>query len=273
MDRRDVEMRALRVWVDGSELRREKFPCFLGITYDVGLRFQEQVDKVVTRARQGVRVLRRLCGKDWGWGKSLLRVTCIALVRAVLLYGSAAWAPWVSRTLWEKVERVQLEAARVVGGTLRSAPKEAVLMEAGLCAVRRVAEGLWMAEMERCLRASEGSPRRGWGLRVVRKRLSREGWREQARTLLHDLLPEGVVRQRMVFGVAPWKGWKGVCWDVEGIKGGSMEESRREALRRMRSWGEMDICVYTDGSAVEGVRLGGAGVVVTRGKEGDLEVL
>ena len=44
----------------------------------------------------------------------------MALVRSVLLYGSAAWAPWVSSTLWQSVERVQLAAARVVGGTLRT---------------------------------------------------------------------------------------------------------------------------------------------------------
>ena len=265
LDRRDAEMRELSVSMNGSELRREKLPCFLGVKYDVGLRFQEQVEKVVTKARKGVNVLRRLCGKVWGWSKSLLRATYVALVRAVLLYGSAAWAPWVSSTLWEKVERVQLEAARVVGGTLRSAPREAVLAEAGLCTVKRVAEGLWMDELEKCLRASEESLRREWGLRVVRKRLVRKGWRERAGELLNELLPDGVVRQRVMVGDAPWRTWTNACWDVDGVRSEDVSVCREEALVRMRRWDDVDVCVYTDGSADGGVRLGGAGVVVTKG--------
>lgn len=175
--------------------------------------------------------------------------------------------------MWEKVERVQLEAARVVSGALRSAPRESVLVEAGLCAVKRVAEGLWMAEMEKCLRASENSPRRVWGLRVVRKRLVRNGWRECAKRLLGELLPEGVVRQRMVFGEPPWNEWKGVCWDVDGTKSEHVEKNREEALERLEKCGVVDVCVYTDGSAVGGVRRGGAGMVVTNGDVREPEVI
>lgn len=49
LDWRDVEMHELSVRMDGMELRREKRPVFSGITYDVGLRFQEQVGKVVAK--------------------------------------------------------------------------------------------------------------------------------------------------------------------------------------------------------------------------------
>ena len=272
-DRRDAEMRDLSVRMYGNELKREKLPCFLGITYDIALRFQEQVDKVVSKAKRGVKVLRRLCGSDWGWSKSLLRVTGIALVRAVLLYGSAAWAPWVSNTLWERVERVQLEAARVIGGTLKSAPREAVWAEAGLCPVRRVAESLWMDELEKCLRAPEGSLRRVWGLKVMRKRLVRKGWRERASALLRELLPDGVLRQPVVFGDAPWNAWKGVCWDVDGNKSENVNDCKEDALARLKKWDEADVCVYTDGSAVDSVRLGGAGMVATRGDVENPEVI
>ena len=49
------------------------------------------------------------------------------------------------------------------------------------------------------------------------------------------------------------------------MKSESVDECREGALTRMRRWGEVDVCVYTDGSAVGGVRMGGAGVVVTNG--------
>ena len=265
-DVRDREMLELSVSLDGCLLRREKSPCFLGVRYDAGFTFREQVDRVVSKAAAGTRLLRCLAGSDWGWSRGLLRTTYVALVRSVLLYGSAAWAPWVSSTLWQSVERVQLAAARVVGGTLRSAPREAVLAEAGLCEVRKVAESLWMCELEKCLRAPMGDPRRDWGCAVVRRRLVRRSdWRVAASRLLADAVPVGVERVGWMLGACPWKEWRGVKWCLEGLKSENVDEDREAALGRLRDLGTMDMLLYTDGSAVEGVRCGGAGVVVTRG--------
>ena len=172
-----------------------------------------------------------------------------------MLYASAAWAPWVSSTVWGAIERVQLEAARVVGGTLRSAPKEAVLAEAGLCTVRRVAESLWLCELEKCLRAPEGDPRRVWGSAVVRRRLVRRtDWRTAAWSLLRSVVPEGVGREVWMPGTRPWCEWRGVEWFIDGERSGDVEEGRAEAVRMLRSLGAVDLLLYTDGSAAEGVR-------------------
>ena len=146
--------------------------------------------------------------------------------------------------MWEKVERVELEAACVVSGALKSAPREAVLAEAGLCEVKRVAEGLWMAEMEKCLRACYDSPKRVWGLRVVPKRLARSGWRECAKTLLEELVPEDVVRQRMVLGDPPGAYGK-VSVGTLTVRRVSMW--RRKKRKRWNDWscGELWMCVCT----------------------------
>ena len=106
-------------------------------------------------------------------------------------------------------------------------------------------------------------------MKVVRKRLVRKGWRERANELMNELLPDGVMRQSVTVGDAPWNEWKGVCWDVEGVKSENVEVCREEALLRLRKWDDVDVVVYTDGSAVDSVRLGGAGVVVTRGDAAD----
>ena len=264
-DKRDQEMRGLEVRLRGEEVQKDPTPGFLGVIYDTEFTFQKQVEKVVRKAEAGVKLLRRLAGKAWGWSRSLLRLTYMATVRAGILYGSPAWAPWVSESVWAKVERAQLEAARVIGGTLRSAPKEAVLAEADLCEVRTVAEGLWMAEKEKCLRAEEGNPRREWGLRKVRERLVRRNWRTRAEKLLKELVPAEMERSRQRRGERPWKGWKGVKWDVEGTRGEDAEVSVQKVKERVEAWGRVDVTVYTDGSAVEGWRNGGAAAVVTSG--------
>ena len=184
MDAKDKDMGNLKVRMRGESLKVEKSPTFLGVEFDGQLRFHGQVHKVVKKAEKGIVLMRKLAGKEWGWNKRLLRSTYVSLVRSNLLYGSAAWAPWVSKTLWEKVEGAQLKAARVIAGVMRSAPREAVLAEAGLPSVKKVAKGLWMGQLEKCRRETEGNPRREWGLKTVRGWLKRKGWRTLAREML-----------------------------------------------------------------------------------------
>ena len=57
-------MQALSVWLNGSELRREKSSRFLGVTYDVGLPFKVHVDRVVSKADAGVQLMRCLSGLE-----------------------------------------------------------------------------------------------------------------------------------------------------------------------------------------------------------------
>ena len=267
-DVRDREMLALSVWLHGCELQREKNPRFLGVVYDPGFTFKEHVNRVVLKASAGVRLMRCLAGSDWGWCRDLLRTTYVALVRSVLLYGSAAWGPWVSATVWSMLERVQLAAARIIGGTLRSAPRESVLAEAGLCELRRVAETLWVCELEKCLRAPAGDLRREWCRTVVRKRLVRRtDWRTVAWGLMRSMVPEAVGRSGWTLGACPWSDWKGVEWRLDGVKSDDVESDRERAVAMLTEvTGGADFVVYTDGSAVEGVRCGGAAAVVTTGE-------
>jgi ribonuclease HI len=264
LDPKDSEMSGMEVVVRGQQLPKAKTPRFLGVVYDAGMTFRGQVERVVQKGEAGVRLMRCLAGRDWGWRKDLLRATYIAMVRSVLLYGTAAWAPWVAESVWDRVERVQLEAARVIGGTLRSAPREAVLEEAGLRELRREAEEIWGREWVKCRGAGEDSHRRSWGLREVRRRLSRRrDWRSQAKELMEKVLPEEVRLMKRVWGEKPWRSWTGVEWEVDGVKKGSVEENRERAVRRLE--GEAEWTIFTDGSAKEGVRDGGAAVVVTSG--------
>ena len=87
-DARDREMRELSVVVSGSELKRERTPRFLGVTYDIGFTFKKHVARVSEKASAGVRLMRCLAGRDWGWSRELLRTTYMGLVRSVLI---AVW--------------------------------------------------------------------------------------------------------------------------------------------------------------------------------------
>ena len=86
-----------------------------GVSFDPEFTFHKQVEKVVRKAEGGIKLLRRLAGRDWGWNRDLQRITYMAIVRAGLLYGSPAWAPWGADSVWQKVERVQMENLRAGG--------------------------------------------------------------------------------------------------------------------------------------------------------------
>lgn len=90
-------------------------PRFLGMTYDAGLTFREHVDRMMLKAAVGVSMMQSLAGCDWRWSRNLMGTTYFAVVRVVFSYGSIACAPWMSETVWNAVERVQLEAAHVIG--------------------------------------------------------------------------------------------------------------------------------------------------------------
>jgi hypothetical protein len=125
----DKSMERLKVRVRGGWVNKEEHPRFLGVTFDRGLRFQTHVDTVVPKVEKRLKILRRLAGTDWGWNRDLLRATYRSLILSVMLYGVGAWGPWLSKTGWERLERLQLEAGRIIGGLLRSSPREAVLAQ------------------------------------------------------------------------------------------------------------------------------------------------
>ena len=63
----------------------------------------------------------------------------------------------------------------------------------------------------------------------------------------------------------PWKVWKGVRWDIEGTRGQSERDRVEDAKERAKAFGCVDVTIYTDGSARDGWRDGGAAAVVTSG--------
>ncbi|GFU93810.1 probable RNA-directed DNA polymerase from transposon BS [Trichonephila clavipes] len=70
-------------------------------------------------------------GKDWGADAVTLRDTFLALIRPILEYGFPVYCCASAASL-EKLEKIQLGAARIITGLSRSCPKEIVLFEADL---------------------------------------------------------------------------------------------------------------------------------------------
>ena len=86
-----------------------------------------------------------------------------------------------------------------------------------------------------------------------------------------EILPDGIGVCGRRVSVAPWSNWDRITWVVDGCKGKNVAENKCMGLVRLNACENVDVWVYTDGSA-GGMQNGGAGVAVTRGSA-DMPVL
>jgi hypothetical protein len=201
------------IWVGGARLKVVAHPTFLGVTFDRRLTFQEHASRVIEKARKRVRMLRAVSGTDWGFSRELLRATYTAMMRSLLEYEAPAWAPWLSETMWQKLEVVQNEAARVIAGATSTSQTEAVLEEAGLPGLSRRGEVLGSIAYEKSRRMKDSNPGRLIAEEGPHKRLKKREWRKEAKKRWTDSFEEGQERMslpsmrlmQMHAGRRPWR--------------------------------------------------------------------
>ena len=116
-------------------MRYTQNPKSLGVTYERTLNFGDHAANVSKAAKNKARALVHLAGSDWGYLKPNLRSTYLAIGRSTLDYAGAAWQPWLSKTVLEKLERTQRFAGRNITGQLKTTPAECELLEANLRSV------------------------------------------------------------------------------------------------------------------------------------------
>ena len=116
-----------------------------------------------------------------------LRTVYIAIQRSVAEYAAAAWTPWLSSSNIEKLNRTQLQAARVIAHHVRSTPTEAVLYEADLPRLEHRFKTLSVLQANKCNSIDVEDPRRVVLNDSVRLRLRRSDWRATVPAALSSL--------------------------------------------------------------------------------------
>ncbi|GFV90940.1 probable RNA-directed DNA polymerase from transposon BS [Trichonephila clavipes] len=117
--------------MDNKNLAYEKHPKYLGYVLDPEWSSHKHIDHIVSKCRKRLSILKFIAGKDWGADAVTLRDTFLALIRPILEYGFPVYCCASAASL-EKLEKIQLGAARIITGLRRSCPKEIVLFEADL---------------------------------------------------------------------------------------------------------------------------------------------
>ncbi|GFU48592.1 probable RNA-directed DNA polymerase from transposon BS [Trichonephila clavipes] len=120
-----------KISMNGIQLYYVKNSKYLGYTLDQEITSNKHIERQVIKARKRLNVLKFISGRDWGAEACTLRTTIISLIRPVLEFGIPIYS-CASDTNLNKLERVQLCAARIITGLRYSCQNDIVLFESNL---------------------------------------------------------------------------------------------------------------------------------------------
>ena len=214
--------------------------------------------------------MRKLSGATWGADHNIQKRVFTGYVRPVLEYGITAWGT-ASKSHFDKIKRVQNQAARIITGGMKSTPINDLENCTGLQSLeeRRSSKILTQAETFKKLPAH---PMRQRMKEPTKRRLQRTSFIHEHKALYHeypelkDHVPNEIQRS---IAIPTWQQSQPptIRTEVPGItKKGSQTGPERRTLANellqhaypVQSW----VRVYTDGSAESAVKNGGAGIFI-----------
>ena len=264
----------------GIQIYHSSAPKFLGVHIDQDLNFTAHAKYLAKKTGKRNQVLRSLCGRSWGKTPRNLRNVHLAYTQTAIDYGIGVWGTLAAKSTVELVSTKERAAARIITGCLKDTPKEALTLEAGLIptATRSVLQAT--LQHERSTRLPKDIPAHQTATEYVPLRLKRKneagGYqgkllppRETAEKTLCSADVECIPKERTILfpNLEPWK------WEVKDVEFFSSLDGcsgkhdtdaniATAAQQLVEKIGVDDVVFYSDGSAEEGTKNGGAGGVM-----------
>ncbi|GFV98638.1 putative RNA-directed DNA polymerase from transposon BS [Trichonephila clavipes] len=119
------------IFLYNQPLNIVKHPKYLSFILDPEILGNKHIDNIVFKARKWLNIVRYIFERDWGADAGTLRNTYISLIRPILEYSVPVYCS-ASVTNLQKLEKVQLSAARIITGLKNTCPRDIVLFEADL---------------------------------------------------------------------------------------------------------------------------------------------
>lgn len=260
-----------RLKMGDSPLRFEDQQTYLGVTFDRRLTWKHHVESAEAKARRKLSIMRKLAGTQWGANEKILKTVYQGAVRPHLEYGSNAWMT-ATKTHHQTLDRVQNQALRIITGGLRSTPIEKMEHTTNIQPLSKRRECKAMTQAVK-YNTMESHPMKSRQTQASSMRLKRTNFTSEVKKLQRqheNELPRQVEPQNPAAEPPPWRGKhlnltinttvphlpaKDECSDA-------MKKTLTLAMLEERYPQEAWIHIYTDGSAADAVRRGGAGVYI-----------
>ena len=268
-----------KLTLNGQRLAEEHNPTYLGVTFDRRLTWKQQITKSCSRAKLRLAIMRKLAGTDWGADHRILKTLYTGRVRPVVEYGISAWATAAKSNL-EQINKIQNQAQRLITGAMKSTPILKMEEVTGLQPMEDRKNAKLLAQAAKFKRL-ESHPMHNRMKNPTKGRLKRESFIHQSRRLErqspvmmeHEAkpIPTSVTHP-------PWRRqlFPTIVTSIPGVnKRGMQSDTQRKALaleHMTTQYPKEDwTYVFTDGSAAEAMKDGGAGIFIQY-KDGDEKI-
>ena len=170
----------------------------------------------------------------------------------------------MSSTNLERLEAAQRFAGRAVTGQLKTTPNEAVLLDAGLPTIKERCKFIAINALEKSMRLDPSNPRRQIAEKPQHRRLKKTDWRDHARDKWNEIFTEGCNPEPFPDPVAPWTKLSNCAFTYTIVEKRQDDETKKKAGEEAINLNHdtYKLNIYTDGSAQDSNKNGGAGVVI-----------
>ena len=255
--------------IDGVPLKKEDCQTYLGVTFDPKLTWKQQTEKSERRAKVQLNLMRKIAGSTWGADHQTLKTLYTGSVRPTLEYGIQAWGN-TAKTHFDRVSRVQNQAARIITGAMKSTPIEKLEVYTGLQSLKDRRDTKMLMQAAKFQRL----PRHPMNDRMkqrTKNRLKRNSFIHEKNKLLQqhpDLQNHAPKETPRCLATPPWQGKRPTFSTT--IPNIQQKASQSGPERKAYTSEYLDITypketwtrVYTDGSAEQATRNGGAGIYI-----------
>ena len=261
----------VKLKIDDHFLKQDNNPTYLGITFDQTLTWRQQIEKAETRAKSRLGLMKKLSGASWGADHNTQKKVYTGYVRPVLEYRISVWGT-ASKTHFDKVERVQNQATRIITGGIKSTPIHTLETCTGLHSLEDRRNRKILTQAEKFKRLPEHPMRRRMD-QPPKRRLMRSSFIHESKNLRqkHPELKESVPKEiHRTIAIPTWEQnchTTDIKTNIPGIQkkdlqtGPERKVITEEYLHNtfpQDSW----IHVYTDGSSENAIKNGGGGIFI-----------
>lgn len=111
--------KTLNVCIDGSQIKHNQHPKYLGITLDRSLTYNIHLEGVKRKIKSRVNIISKLAGSSWGASVDTLRISALSLVYSVAEYCCPVW---MNSHHTSKVDVELNKCMRIISGSVSSTP-------------------------------------------------------------------------------------------------------------------------------------------------------
>ena len=256
--------------IGNQPLPFEDEQTYLGVTFDRHLTWRKQIEKAEATARKKLAMMRKLAGTKWGASEKILTQVYHGTVRPHLEYGSNSF--WTAaQTHQNALEKTQNQALRIITGAMRSTPIQKMQEVTGIPPLKKRWEAKALTQFTK-IKAMEGHPMHERIGKLESGRLKRTSFTAKSKVLLRkfDNVPQDVSPINQAGKPPNWKKKpSNIIINTSVPDLNSREDTSKEVQKSLtmemieetypkESWTH----IYTDGSAVNAIQNGGAGVSI-----------